>query len=854
MRVEPHEDQVDDETPATSPETTTATNTAGKSAGAGGGAPSIVGATRQINGLWRRVPAWMRRWDFALALALGATLRLLWLGDTSFLADQADLLALARSSLAHHSLLATGITSSIGVMNPPAGSALLLPFAPLSDPFWATLATAFANILAVALLYGVANRYLGRRAAFAATLLYATASGPITYSRFIWQQNLLAPILILFFWTLCLGVMDHKRGWLGWNVLLWGVAIQLHPTALPLIALTLLGVYLVHAEIRWRDWAYALGALAALFAPTLAWEIASRGYDVTAALGYGHKTSMMDATAAYYLFNLFLPTGSLPGGSATPHSVATTALNLLNTPMGLLYVAAQVWLAASVVAGVLTRRPLLGGSLSRGVLSAQAPHATRATQSAQSAQSARSAQSASKEPAVETAPAGLPATTSADADGRVADGAHDGKASETVTADDSASLFAASRAAVHTALMRPQWRFLLLLALWQALPILSMIRHSSPVQPHYLLVVLPATFLIVGAFLAWASRWVATAAPAVRMRLNPAARVVSAAAWTRRAGVALALVVLALAAAQSYGVWQQLDAIHTGAGNTAGTNYGPTLIEQRRVLQAASAAASDYHTRAVIATTNLLEEPLNYQAATEYTNVSAYVDAGCVVAPSAGSAPLVALATPPTPAADLLGQLRGARLLRMLPAPGYAAMPMYLLPANAHLPGEIAISPSSSAGGSQTAAPVAYAMDTTGSAGTQFVIRWSGAPFASDTGQPTTGAHASAAYWFGARAGGPVVANYSFFAQPFDAAGHALATPLRAQCGALAWGARTDVYSAVTLPSALAARQVARWRVWAQAAPLTVNRPMLGPLTLESGAIAFGPYVTIDQGTDIAMG
>ena len=789
------------------------------------GLPTLAGAGERIVGLWRRIPLWMRRWDFALALAVGALLRLLWLGDTSFLGDQADLLALGRSALAHHTLLATGIRSSIGAMNPPAAVQLLLPFASLNDPYWAALATALANVVAVALLYGVANRYLGRRAAFAATLLYATASGPIAYSRFIWQQNLLAPVLLLFFWTLCLGVIDHKRGWLGWNVLLWAVAIQLHPTALPLIGLTLLGAYLVRAEVRPRDLAWVVGALALLFAPTLAWELASQGLDVTAALGYGHNQSVVDTSAGHYLYALFLPASDQTHGSAALHSVVAPGLGWLYIALGLVYLGAQVWLAASVVGGVLTRgQPR--GRRARGGLAGRLSAAMRPV----------------VRPANEFAPEGLAATTPADADSR---------------ADDAtAPLLARSRAATHAALARPEWRFLLFLALWQALPVLAMIRHSSPVQPHYLLVVLPATFLVVGAFLAWAARWLAIWASRgwarVRRASGPTAPTSS---WIGRAGYALALVVILLAAAQTYGVWTQLNAIHTGAVDTTASNYGMTLTQQRRVLQAAATAASEYHTQATIATTSLLQDPLDYQAAIGYSGVSAYIGAGCLVAPSAGGAPLVALATPSVGAADLLGQLRGARLLGAVSTPGAASIPMYLLPGAARFPGETTIiAPTATTPvGAPDAAPVAYAMDASGSAGTQLIIRWSGAPLATGAGQPATGPYASALYWYGALAGGPVVANYNFFAQPFDAAGHALDTPLRATCGGLAWGHGADVYSAVTLPTTVETGQIARWRVWAQAAPLTVSRPTLGPLTLESGALTFGPYITVAQPTEFAV-
>ncbi len=730
--------------------------------------------------LWRRIPAWILRWDFALALALGALLRLLWLGDTSFLGDQAELLALGRSALAHESLVATGIRSSIGTLNPPAAIALLLPFAPLGNPIWATLATALTNVLAVALLYGLGNRYLGRHAAFAATLLYATASGPIAYSRFIWQQNLLAPIVILFFWTLCLGVIDHKRGWLGWNVLLWAVAIQLHTTALPLIALTLLGAWYVRAEVRLRDLAYAVGAMIILFAPTLAWEVASGGSDLVAVRAFAtSRHGGTDDAAGLFLYELFTPTSALTPGSAALHTVTAPGVGALTVVVSLIYLAAQLWLPARVLSGVLPNWPRwlrwLGWAHTSAALTGPAP-------------------------------TGL--ATALDERGSVAAGSR-GEAARLGNAKphgmQAGAIRPVERRVARAALDEPQWRFLLLLGLWQGLPVVLMVRHSSAVHPHYLLVVLPATFLIVGVFLATLSRQFADWASQAWARLRPASEIVAPTLWARRAGYALALLVVLLAAAQSYGVLAQLNAIHSGAVNEATSSYGLTLTEQRQALQAAADAARQYDTQAMIATTTLLQEPLGYQAATNYAGVSAYIGANCLVTSATGAAPLVTLATPPVGAANLLGQLQGAQVLRTLSLPGAAPLPIYLLPATSHFIGETPIAASAASAAASGAYAVAYASLPTAQTARQLLIRWAGAPLANGAGLPTTGSRASAPYWFGEQAGATATAAayYTFFAQPFDAAGQALAAPLHSTCGALAWGHGADVYSSIPLPTKL---------------------------------------------------
>ncbi|MFI5277485.1 MAG: hypothetical protein ACHQ1E_09475, partial [Ktedonobacterales bacterium] len=117
--------------------------------------------------LWRdraRQRALLRRHGLALGLALlvGALLRLLWLGDTSFLGDQAQLLAMGQSAALHHAVILTGIPSSLGSLNPPVSTWLYAPFALAGGALGATIFTALANLVAVALLYALAARYLNR--------------------------------------------------------------------------------------------------------------------------------------------------------------------------------------------------------------------------------------------------------------------------------------------------------------------------------------------------------------------------------------------------------------------------------------------------------------------------------------------------------------------------------------------------------------------------------------------------------------------------------------------------------------------------------------------------------------------
>lgn len=298
---------------------------------------------------WSALAALHRRRDLLLVLLVAALPRLWRLGQTIFLDDQSALLALGRSALAHHALPTTGIRSSIGTLNFPASIYILLPFAVLPDPFWAALATALANIAAAGLLFLVVKRYAGRRSALFAALLYATAPWAVYFSRFAWQQNLLAPVVVLFFWTACLGVVERRRGWLPWNLLLWGIAVQLHPSAAPLLVLTLVGIWLTRNRLSRRDLLLGAGALALPFLPTVLWELATGGSDIAAYTAFGARSSVLDGQVFGTLLGLLTPPDPARFDPSTPYAGLFDVFGWARVALVALYVAAAGWLLGALL-------------------------------------------------------------------------------------------------------------------------------------------------------------------------------------------------------------------------------------------------------------------------------------------------------------------------------------------------------------------------------------------------------------------------------------------------------------------------------------------------------------------------
>ena len=719
---------------------------------------ALAGLRRSLAGMRPRARAWAGRWDLLLVLAAAALPRLIWLDQASFLGDQANLLALARSALAHGALPATSLHASIGPLHPPASIYFLLPFAALGDPFWPTLATALANTAAVALLYVVTDRGLGRAAAMCAALLYATAAWPVYYSRFVWQPALLAPAAILCFGATCRGVIERRPGRIVWGVVWWAVAALIHPSAAPLLAVPAVGALFMWRSIRPRHVILAALALAVLLMPTLLWEIASRGSDLALYSAYAAQPSRLDLSVLGVLLAGLTPPDPRYFGAATLYAHVYPLVAWLAPILVALYLFGLGWLALSVAAA-LWRAPAvlaLRARLSRPHERAMGSNFTQVRTSG--------AASIGSDP-----------------------------------------------------------RFLALLLVWQLVPPLTMLRHAAPIQEHYLLPILPALPLTIGAFLAGPlARLLAT------LRRFPA--------WFARHGPVILSGFLAVGQLASVAAFLSSAQLGQSDGPDAFsyTHYGLPLNRQRADLLALRDIARAQHARAYAATTLWLQVPMGYLAASEGISARVYEAGACLVVPSAGTAPAVVLTTDGLESSAGVAALVGARLLRTLPEPAGAPSRIYSIPAGAALPGDITLRPGPRGPAGPRLSAYQLARVSSG-APSRLVLRWSGAP------TPARARLDALDYWYGATPDAAPLADYTVTVQPLDAAGRPLAAALHITCPTLSWNPGEDVYTRLELPATLAARPVASWRASLSRRVYTVARPRVGPLTLETSALALGP-------------
>jgi hypothetical protein len=389
--------------------------------------------------LIKRLPDWLTHWEVWLALLVGGWLRLFHLDRALWLGDQTELLDMARTAIQRGLIPATGIPSSIGALNPPLSIYLLLPIAFFTaNPLSQTIALALWNVAGVAICYVAALCGFGRRVAAWSALFFAVCPASVWYSRYLWQQNFIAPLLGLWALTLFAALVGNGRRWFVAHVGLLALCVLLHPTALLLAPVTLATLWLAPRRPRPLEYALAGVVVLLLLIPTLLWEVASGWSDLAIFGRFSARGVRYDAQVASALFSaLGAPfTQSLGTRTGTAYAALVPIFYVLASLTLLLF--ALGWLG-------LTRRLWLG---LRAAWRSLAPGDA----------------------------------TWRDRVGRWRSVARGVKANE-------------------------RWRLTFALWLWVTLPPLAMIRRTTAIYPHYLIVLYPGVFLVMGLGVVWLLRW-----------------------------------------------------------------------------------------------------------------------------------------------------------------------------------------------------------------------------------------------------------------------------------------------------------------------------------------------------------
>lgn len=265
-------------------------------------------------GVFSDLRSWVYCWELYLIVLVAGLLRLYGINATEFDMDQANIFGMAYYALHHGLLVATSNLASIGLNNPPGIIYLLmLPAAISTDPVWGAVMTALCATFSVFLTYLFVFRHYGRVAAAIAAAIYATASLPIFYSRFMWQQNFLLLFVLLYLITLFWGVVVRRPGWLFPAIFLQGLLFQLHGSTVYLAPLLVISLLLAPwRTLRWRDLILGVLSLLIIYFPYVLWELHVGFSDIGILLHPTNRAPQID-NQAWLFYRLMLSPYNLVG-------------------------------------------------------------------------------------------------------------------------------------------------------------------------------------------------------------------------------------------------------------------------------------------------------------------------------------------------------------------------------------------------------------------------------------------------------------------------------------------------------------------------------------------------------------
>lgn len=595
---------------------------------------------------------WARAPELWVALAIGAFLRLWSLTVTPIGDDQVLQVQLARQALERGAIPLAGLPTSIGVQWSPLGLWITMPFVAAGpSPLPVAASIAIVNVLGIAACYVFSRRCFGRGTAALATLLYATCAAAVDSSRIIWLPNYIPAVLA--FWALALeaGVRRQRAGWLIPGVTLLVVAFLLHPAVILLLPALLVAIVL--SPRRLRDSITAIAVVMALALPNVIWEALSGGANISALSRYGTGRSTINLEVLYRIYELF-------GG---PQSVlqpehAGSGLHwmldlIFQAPTRTIFTAGAAYnvLAPICVPLALSAAALFGvGWL---VLSARVFGPLRVHWQ------------------------------------RAASGEAAGSGEARLTERGPQRVLARGLSVWQTLRTDPAWRMRLLLWVCVTVPPVLTLRHTGPIQPHYLFSLYPFGFIVAG----MGGMWLLTAASRVR-RVRLPAPVDSVRLPAIGKGVVLAALVLLLAgqAAQSL-----LATLSLSAG---AFDLGPHPITYTlAALQSADTAIGQLTRqqgarRVVVLTSLTTQSPFTYALVGDRAE-RASVDENCLIVPGPDDQPaLIASSNPRHLSAQFLAGLPNARHVADVSLTGSDPLAVYRVSgAMPPLPDEQAITP-----------------------------------------------------------------------------------------------------------------------------------------------------------------
>jgi 4-amino-4-deoxy-L-arabinose transferase-like glycosyltransferase len=176
---------------------------------------------------------------------------------------------------------------------------------------------------------------------------------------------------------------------------------------------------------------------------------------------------------------------------------------------------------------------------------------------------------------------------------------------------------------------------LLILLIWQIVPLLLLFRHTLPIYPHYLIIFMPGQYIFIGLFVAEAVKWCR-----------------SWRGWRGILRVALCTVTVLIVCAQTIGATGMvLDTIRGNYNDRAlSSPYYNDLSSLQHALNEADQVAQLHHVQRIyIAADTANVMALTFLAGQIQTPVTIFNGAHCAVLPDPANGPAVLLVGPRSP-------------------------------------------------------------------------------------------------------------------------------------------------------------------------------------------------------------
>jgi 4-amino-4-deoxy-L-arabinose transferase-like glycosyltransferase len=191
---------------------------------------------------------------------------------------------------------------------------------------------------------------------------------------------------------------------------------------------------------------------------------------------------------------------------------------------------------------------------------------------------------------------------------------------------------------------------LLVLVVWQIGPLLLLINHSISLHQHYLIILLPGPFMVLGIFLSGLAEWLQFMFPWKKIAMG--------------AIYALALVLITIQFGSSAAILRGFAQGQFDARDwSSNLNYYNDLHSLQAALQRADVLAQQKHiARIYVSTDNSMKRALQYLAGQQHTPTTVFDDS-CLVLPNPSSGPGILLVGPYSAQVDALARHFGSATL-----------------------------------------------------------------------------------------------------------------------------------------------------------------------------------------------